>query len=301
MTHQKKGFDHNVQPSGTCPMRENPSSNWHWTTWFSRHSNEVEVTSQSASSNSCPRYGQSEEPVPASVEEASEYAQIPHSDQTIPLSTRRAISSIPKPYESPSTLTQAPVITTTTHQPENSSKWVYPSEQQFLNAMKRKGWDLPSHVEKTIPMVVQIHNAVNERSWGEVLKWENLRGNQNPRLVKFIGRPNDLSPKAKICSTLSLRNQPFDRHDWYVDKGDGTGLRRYVIDFYNGKEGTEHIKQKMINEMPNMFLDVRPALDDVESVKDRVKMTVGDCFPGIYRFIRNNNSINSHNQFDKKE
>ena len=49
--------------------------------------------------------------------------------------------------------------------------WVYPSHQQFYNAMKRKGWD--PH-EEDMPTVVAIHNAVNERCWHEVLKWESL-------------------------------------------------------------------------------------------------------------------------------
>ena len=108
-----------------------------------------------------------------------------------------------------------------------------------------------------------------------MLKWESIRENPNPRLVKFIGRPKDLSPRARFYSTLWLRNEPFDRHDWYVDRGDGNGERRYVIDFYNGQE------KEGGNGLPSMYLDVRPALDDVESGKDRMKMFFRDAFPGI--------------------
>jgi len=47
--------------------------------------------------------------------------------------------------------------------------WEYPSPQQFYNALVRKGMDTPAeHIET----VVEIHNFLNERAWGEVLKWE---------------------------------------------------------------------------------------------------------------------------------
>jgi hypothetical protein len=47
---------------------------------------------------------------------------------------------------------------------------------------------------------VAIHNAVNEQGWAEVLRWERLHGSEcsEPRLFKFQGRPNDLSPKARL-------------------------------------------------------------------------------------------------------
>jgi cytochrome c heme-lyase len=229
---------------------------------------------------------------PASIEEAAKHAQTPHPDQRVPLSTHRSISSIPKPcpkYEDGDH--QNPI-----HQPTDSSKWVYPSEQQFFNAMKRKGWKLPPDTELTIPHVVQIHNAVNERGWREILQWENLRHNPNPRLVRFIGRPTDLSPRARIMSGLWLREAPFDRHDWFVDFGDGTKERRYVIDFYNGKEERNSATSR--NGLPSMYLDVRPALDDVEAVKDRIEMFCKDAFPGIYGIMKQNmnqNTGNGHN------
>lgn len=42
---------------------------------------------------------------------------------------------------------------------------MYPSEQQYYNAVMRKGWKgiYPSE----IPEVVRIHNFVNERGWAE--------------------------------------------------------------------------------------------------------------------------------------
>lgn len=51
------------------------------------------------------------------------------------------------------------------HQEPESPVWMYPSEQMFYNAMRRKGWS-PS--EQDMQSVVAIHNGVNERAWSEV-------------------------------------------------------------------------------------------------------------------------------------
>lgn len=51
------------------------------------------------------------------------------------------------------------------HQEPDTPVWMYPSEQMFYNAMKRKGWS-PS--EQDMKQVVAIHNGVNERAWSEV-------------------------------------------------------------------------------------------------------------------------------------
>lgn len=50
-----------------------------------------------------------------------------------------------------------------------SGNWVYPSEKMFFEAMRRKGYDANSADMKT---VVPIHNAVNERAWAQICKWE---------------------------------------------------------------------------------------------------------------------------------
>lgn len=47
------------------------------------------------------------------------------------------------------------------HLPASAQVWVYPSEQMFYNAMKRKGWT-PS--EDDMAAVVAIHNAGGLRS-----------------------------------------------------------------------------------------------------------------------------------------
>ena len=49
--------------------------------------------------------------------------------------------------------------------------WVYPSPQRFYNAMKKKGWE-PRAEEMSA--VVSVHNTINERTWREVMDYEQL-------------------------------------------------------------------------------------------------------------------------------
>jgi cytochrome c heme-lyase len=111
-----------------------------------------------------------------------------NSSSNIPLSNQREISSIPK---------------------ASDANWVYPSEAQFFAAMTRKNYNPQAADMKTI---VPIHNAVNERAWAEILKWETGRGGEacgGVRLVNFKGRPNDPSLRARLkvllgCVSLSV-------------------------------------------------------------------------------------------------
>ncbi|KAK9478606.1 cytochrome c/c1 heme-lyase [Lipomyces japonicus] len=132
-----------------------------------------------------------------------------------------------------------------------SSKWVYPSEEMFYNAMKRKNWD-PKAADMRV--VVPIHNAVNERAWAEILKWESLAGTNTcggPKLVSFSGDASNLSPRARINTLLGYQS-PFDRHDWVVDR---CGKKiEYIIDFYAGKPNPAS------PQIPSFYLDVRPKL-----------------------------------------
>lgn len=73
--------------------------------------------------------------------------------QNVPLRTSRVVSSIPKADDSTEKL------------------WVYPSEQMFFNAMRRKNWN-PQ--ERDMSIVVPIHNAVNEQAWRKILEWEGM-------------------------------------------------------------------------------------------------------------------------------
>ena len=94
----------------------------------------------------------------------------------------------------------------------DSSKWEYPSAQQFYNALVRKGWETP---EEHVQTMVDIHNFLNEEAWQEILKWEPpcvtllvsfdladlmfvVDRNSDPYLAKFRGKPGQLSPKARL-------------------------------------------------------------------------------------------------------
>lgn len=76
---------------------------------------------------------------------------LPTRNQKVPLNQEREISSIPKA------------------EGQDESHWVYPSQQMFFNAMKRKNWD---PLEEDMKVIVPIHNAVNERAWNLILKYE---------------------------------------------------------------------------------------------------------------------------------
>lgn len=159
--------------------------------------------------------------------------------QGVHLPTDREISTIPKS--------------------KDGGNWEYPSAQQLYNAMVRKGYcQSGEHVES----MLSVHNFLNERAWQEILEWEQLFGptSSTPSLVRFTGRPASLSPKAYLYSSV-YGQQPFDRHDWYVDR-DGKEVR-YVIDYYdapNDEDGNGVF-----------FLDIRPALDSPGAAFVRIK------------------------------
>lgn len=175
------------------------------------------------------------------------------------MSTTRTLSGIPKSDFNPSHQPKGQI-----KQDENDeNKWVYPSEQQYYNAMIRKGYSPP---EKDIGAILAIHNSVNERGWKEVMEWETFRGLETPKLKKFEGRPKDLSPKAQILKWFGC-DPPFDRHDWYVERDNGKEVR-YIIDFY-------HVPNR--RDLP-VHLDVRPALDSPSAFVDRAEMQFRKVF-----------------------
>lgn len=79
--------------------------------------------------------------------------------------------------------------------------------------------------------IVATHNGLNEMTWTALQKWEALHPESHGkvRLRRFIGRPNDISPLARLRQVMG-GPVPFDRHDWYIVR-DGKEVR-YVIDFY---------------------------------------------------------------------
>ncbi|KAI9479987.1 cytochrome c and c1 heme-lyase [Coemansia mojavensis] len=171
-------------------------------------------------------------------------SQDKHESQETALSTEREISTIPRA--------------------DQDSQWEYPSPQQFYNALARKNMPAP---EEHIDVMVDIHNFLNEGAWNEVLKWEKRHEREclQPKLIRLQGRPNDLSPLARMYSWI-YGVKPFDRHDWYVDRCGKQ--KRYVIDYYEGYPQ---------DDMPVFNLVVRPAIDDMGSLVDRAKQLWQDA------------------------
>lgn len=190
----------------------------------------------------------------------------PHPEQQLDLTTERSISTIPKGNE--------------------NSKWEYPSAQQMYNAMVRKGKLDSSEVgpeavdAAAVESMVEVHNFLNESCWYEVLAWEKPHTEEShvePKLLRFMGKPGVLSPRARMQHWLSYvlpgrydGELPFDRHDWVILRGDPSsrdkdypGYRRvrYVLDFYGGPDDERGY--------PTFSVDVRPALDSVGSARDR--------------------------------
>lgn len=133
--------------------------------------------------------------------------------QTVDLSVERELSSIPRGES-------------------GAGNWEYPSPQQMYNAMLRKGYtDTP---QDAVESMVAVHNFLNEGAWMEIVNWERIfanglkngwnqckRGEMNlaidsahaekngistnndpPRLIRFMGRPQDRTPKASILQAL---------------------------------------------------------------------------------------------------
>jgi cytochrome c heme-lyase len=179
--------------------------------------------------------------------------QQPAPGQMVQLPTDREASSIPKGG--------------------TESTWLYPSPQMFWNALVRKN-KTEGVQEEDMHSVIRIHNSMNERSWRQVLEWEKLRPQdgpgREPKLLRFLGRPDELSPKARL-KVLFGHPSPFDRHDWFVDRG-GKEVR-YIIDYYHDEAGVQtdqtpsHLND--FSSIRSIQLDVRPALDSVDAIFDR--------------------------------
>ncbi|KAF7712440.1 Uncharacterized protein PECH_003235 [Penicillium ucsense] len=209
--------------------------------------------------------------------------------QTVDLSVNRETSSIPRG--------------------DSEGNWEYPSAQQMYNAMLRKGYtDTP---QDAVESMVAVHNFLNEGAWNEIVGWERTfakglgagwercrRGEENlgyqlmkeemtgqidqtsePRLIRFQGRPKELTPKARIFQTLGWvypskfeTPPPFDRHDWFVQRQTPSGPKeiRYVIDYYSGDPEP--------NGEPVFYLDIRPALDTPTAAVERLMRWGGDVW-----------------------
>ncbi|KAJ5096236.1 cytochrome C1 heme lyase [Penicillium alfredii] len=210
-------------------------------------------------------------------------------NQTVDLPVERELSTIPRG--------------------DSEGNWEYPSPQQMYNAMLRKGYtDTP---QDAVESMVAVHNFLNEGAWAEIVGWERVftkglkegwekcrRGEENlsfelakaemtgaideaaePRLIRFQGRPRELTPKARVLQALGWlypaqfeTAPPFDRHDWFVSRQSPSGPKevRYVIDYYSGPpEPTGE---------PVFYLDIRPALDSPTAAIERLVRWGGDVW-----------------------
>lgn len=142
-----------------------------------------------------------------------ELSQSRATDQRINLPLERTISSIPRG--------------------DSDSNWEYPSPQQMYNAMLRKGFD--DTPEDAVESMVAVHNFLNEGAWHEIEAWEERfsrglshgwqmcslgeeeferrgassmvaatdeQANLKPKLIRFQGRPNEITPKARMWAFM---------------------------------------------------------------------------------------------------
>ncbi|DAZ97966.1 TPA: hypothetical protein N0F65_005124 [Lagenidium giganteum] len=181
--------------------------------------------------------------------------QEPNEEQRFPLPQERVQSTIPKGG--------------------TEGTWLYPSEQMFFNALKRKGKGEDVH-EGDVGTIVAIHNNMNERAWAQVEQYENVcHPGSAPKLLKFCGRPDKLTPLAWIKSKLGY-GEPFDRHDWTILRSDNTQVR-YVIDYYyNDDKSNQDEVPELHSEgkVKSISMYARPAVDSLESLVDRIKYPI---------------------------
>jgi len=225
-------------------------------------------TSESSASSGCPVKSKSKsstvynvysQPIDPKNNMPSVANQLPAPMQNEKLSTERIRSTIPKGGTDEET-------------------WTYPSPQMFYNSLARKN-KLGDTEESDIGSVVAIHNNMNEKTWSKVMEWEQVlcpeaEKEGGAKLLKFLGRPSDLSPKAWVKNMIFGHPLPFDRHDWTILRPDGTEVR-YVIDYYvdetkaDESEGSGFPDMHDRNAIESILVDVRPAADSVENVLGR--------------------------------
>jgi cytochrome c heme-lyase len=116
------------------------------------------------------------------------------------------------------------------------------------------------------------------------------------QLARFKGRPGEMSPKARLwlfagwllptrfkyvpfsiiihvirkLTSFASTEPPFDRHDWIVRRPKTGEEVRYVIDYYSAPPEPDG--------SPVFSLDVRPALDSLGSMKERIAVATEDVW-----------------------
>ena len=139
-------------------------------------------------------------------------------------------------------------------------------------------WRVCSQGEEGIARERRMRDPLVRKFAGLPVKGDDVP--EPPKLIRFQGRPQEPTPKARILSLLGSvfpshfsQDPPFDRHDWYVSRKmpDGSAREvRYVIDYYGG--GVEESGE------PVFYLDIRPALDSPTAVAERTVRWGGDLW-----------------------
>lgn len=182
------------------------------------------------SDGSCP-ISASNTPLPSSASKSSTASRLnPLNYMPSNLSqTRAEIQTVNLPIERE---------TSTIPRGDAESNWEYPSPQQMYNAMLRKGYD--DTPQDAVESMVAVHNFLNEGAWAEIVGWEQrfsrglnhgwktcIKGEEafspspsedqktiQPKLLRFQGRPSDITPKAWL---LGLLGEIFPSGFGYVD------------------------------------------------------------------------------------
>eukprot|EP00979_Chaetoceros_neogracilis_P017612 scaffold10260_cov266-Chaetoceros_neogracile.AAC.25 len=224
------------------------------------------ISSEASTSSGCPVksnsstvYNVYSQPIDPKNNMPSNANQLRGPNQNEELSTNRIKSTIPKGNT-------------------DGDSWTYPSPQMFYNSLSRKN-KLGDTEESDIESVVAIHNNMNEKTWAKVMEWEQVlcpdaAKEGGSKLLKFLGRPSDLSPKATVKNMVFGHPLPFDRHDWTIQRPDGTKVV-YVIDYYvdetkaDDSEGSGFPNMHDRDAIESILVDVRPAADSVENIIGR--------------------------------
>lgn len=261
-----------AETGGGCPMKTDGSYSFDWSALWNpafphgpggskpitredaeRMAQEQSKAAAEEESSGCPvkkrpqQYNVYSQPIDPKNNMPSTANQLPAPGQSEALSTNRIQSSIPKGAA------------------DEGTTWTYPSPQMFYNALARKG-KLGDTTEQDMDSLVALHNHMNEKTWKQVVEFERVLGYAAPQLLKFLGRPSDLSPKAALKHYVLGHPLPYDRHDWTVLREDGATVR-YVIDYYHdesrAREDAASAQPQMhdTEATPSLLVDVRPALD----------------------------------------
>ena len=99
--------------------------------------------------------------------------QLPVPGQAAPMQTNRVVSGIAKGG--------------------TEGSWVYPSEQMFYNSLVRKGKGQDVQIDD-VPMMISIHNNMNEKTW---------------RQVRFVQNPTLLGTARPVTITSSILGLVF--------------------------------------------------------------------------------------------